>query len=205
MIRPCPITPQLPDHPSQIKGIRSANDQMFTYSSWSSRSWLIVRGAQPAVQQQIGVDALKRLYEAKGFDPHLLRDVRRRFAAKSVRYLAAVVLVEFSLGLLAGALLLFPSCACMCVVGSDVLASCIAAFLHLSMAEYVVSSLLRALTARCRLPAKLLLSNFQTSSMAMRCSSLSRRMASCTYAMFRRTALHACSGTQLLTQRQSDA
>ena len=63
------ITPQLPDHPSQIKGIRSANDQMFTYSSWSSRSWLIVRGAQPAVQQQIGLDALKRLYEAKGFDP----------------------------------------------------------------------------------------------------------------------------------------
>ena len=96
------ITPQLPDHPSQIKG-RSANDQMFTYSSWSSRSWLIVRGAQSAVQQQIGLDALKRLYEAKGFDPHLLRDVRRRFAAKSVRYLAAVVLVEFSLSLLAGA------------------------------------------------------------------------------------------------------
>ena len=137
------ITPQLPDHPSQIKGIRSANDQMFTYSSWSSRSWLIVRGAQPAVQQQIGLDALKRLYEAKGLDPHLLRDVRRRFAAKSVRYLAAVVLVEFSLRLLAGALFLFPSCACMCAVGSDVLASCIAAFLHLSMAEYVVSSLLR--------------------------------------------------------------
>ena len=48
-----------------------------------------------------------------------------------------------------------------------------------------------ALTARCRLPAKLLLTNFQTSSMATRCSSLSRRMASCTYAMFRRTALHA--------------
>ena len=46
------IAPQLPDHPSQIKGVRSANDQMFTYSSWSSRSWLIVRGAQPAVQQQ---------------------------------------------------------------------------------------------------------------------------------------------------------
>ena len=49
------ITPQLPDHPSQIKGIRSANDQMFTYSSWSSRSWLIIRGAQPAVQQQLGL------------------------------------------------------------------------------------------------------------------------------------------------------
>ena len=39
------ITPQLPDHPSQIKGIRSANDPMFTYSSWSSRSWLIVRSS----------------------------------------------------------------------------------------------------------------------------------------------------------------
>ena len=48
-----------------------------------------------------------------------------------------------------------------------------------------------ALTARCRPPAKLLLTNFQTSSMAMRCSSLSRRMASCTFAMFRRTAHHA--------------
>ena len=33
------ITPQLPDHPSQIKGIRSANDQLFTYSlccAWSA-------------------------------------------------------------------------------------------------------------------------------------------------------------------------
>ena len=77
------ITPQLPDHPSQIKGIRSANDQMFTYSSWSSRSWLIIRGAQPAVQQQHGLDALKRLYEAKGFEPHLLRDIRRRLGTKS--------------------------------------------------------------------------------------------------------------------------
>ena len=77
------ITPQLPDHPSQIKGIRSANDQMFTYSSWSSRSWLVIRGAQPAVQQQQGLNALKRLYEAKGFDPHLLRDVRRRLGTKS--------------------------------------------------------------------------------------------------------------------------
>ena len=46
-------------------------------------------------------------------------------------------------------------------------------------------------TARRRLPAKLLLTNFQTSSRAMRRSSLSRRMASCTYAMSRRTALHA--------------
>ena len=34
------IAPQLPDHPSQIKGVRSANDDLFTYSSWSSRSWL---------------------------------------------------------------------------------------------------------------------------------------------------------------------
>ena len=76
------ITPQLPDHPSQIKGIRSANDRMFTYSSWSSRSWLIIRGAQPAVQQQHGLDALKRLYEAKGFESHLLRDVRRRLGTK---------------------------------------------------------------------------------------------------------------------------
>ena len=89
------ITPQLPDHPSQIKGIRSANDQMFTYSSWSSRSWLIIRGAQPAVQQQLGLDALKRLYEAKGFDPHLLRDVRRRLETKSACCLVAVLLAVF--------------------------------------------------------------------------------------------------------------
>ena len=59
------ITPQLPDHPSQIKGVRSANDQTFTCSSWSSRSWLIVRGAQSAIQQQIGLDALKRLLKPK--------------------------------------------------------------------------------------------------------------------------------------------
>ena len=56
---------------------------MFTYSSWSSRSWLIIRGAQPAVQQQQGLNALKRLYEDKGFEPHLLRDVRRRLGTKS--------------------------------------------------------------------------------------------------------------------------
>ena len=90
------ITPQLPDHPSQIKGVRSANDQMFTYSSWSSRSWLIVRGAQPEIQQQIGLiglDALKRLYEAKGFDPHLLRDVRRRVASKFACCLVSVDLL----------------------------------------------------------------------------------------------------------------
>ena len=87
------ITPQLPDHHSQIKGIRSANDQMFTYSSWSSRSWLTIRGAQPAVQQQHGLNALKRLYEAKGFDPHLLRDVRRRLGAKSARGLVALLLI----------------------------------------------------------------------------------------------------------------
>ena len=77
------ITSQLPEHPSQIKGIRSANDMQFTYSSWSSRSWLIVRGAQPPVQQHVGLQALKRLYEAKGFNPDLLRDVRRRHASKA--------------------------------------------------------------------------------------------------------------------------
>ena len=87
------ITPQLPDHPSQIKGIRSANGQMFTYSSWSSRSWLIIRGAQPAVQQQQGLNALKRLYEAKGFDPHLLRDVRRRLETKSACELVMLYLL----------------------------------------------------------------------------------------------------------------
>ena len=81
---------------SQIKGIRSANDQTFTCSSWSSRSWLIIRGAQPAVQQQLGLDALKRLYEAKGFDPHLLRDVRRRLETKSACCLVAVLLVVFT-------------------------------------------------------------------------------------------------------------
>ena len=33
-------TPQLPDHPSQIKGARSANDDLYTYSSWSSSAEL---------------------------------------------------------------------------------------------------------------------------------------------------------------------
>ena len=112
------ITPQLPDHPSQIKGVRSANDQMFTYSSWSSRSWLIVRGAQPAIQQQIGLDALKRLY---GFNPHLLRDVRQQVASKLACCLFAFALVaSLSVHLLV--------CACMCVVGSDSVVSCIAVF-----------------------------------------------------------------------------
>ena len=119
------ITAQLPDHPSQIKGIRSANDQMFTYSSWLPRSWLIVRGAQPAVQQQLGLDALKRLYEAKGFDPHLLRDVRRRFVTKSVRSLVAVLLVVFPCDCLS--VRFDVSFMYLRVVGSDVLASCIAA------------------------------------------------------------------------------
>ena len=105
------ITPQLPDHPSQIKGVRSANDQMFNYSSWSSRSWLIVRGAQPEIQQQIGLEALKRLYEVKGFNPHLLRDVRRRVASKLARCLVAFALVSsLSVCLLVRA--------CMCVVGN---------------------------------------------------------------------------------------
>ena len=113
------ITPQLPDHPSQIKGVRSANDQMFTYSSWSSRSWLIARGAQPEIQQQIGLDALKRLYEGKGFDPHLLRDVRRRVASKFACCLVSVALV-------ASLSVCLPVCACMCVVGSDPVISCIA-------------------------------------------------------------------------------
>ena len=72
------ITLQLPDHPSQIKGLRSANDDLYTYSSWPSRSWLIVRGAQPLIQQRVGLQALKRIYEAKGFDPTQLRDVRQR-------------------------------------------------------------------------------------------------------------------------------
>ena len=64
--------------PSQIKGVRSANDDLYTYSSWSSRSWLIVRGAQPLIQQRVGLQALKRIYEAKVFDPAHLRDVRKR-------------------------------------------------------------------------------------------------------------------------------
>ena len=49
------ITPQLPEHPSKIKGVRSANDDLYTYSSWSSRFWLIVRGAQPLIQQRVGL------------------------------------------------------------------------------------------------------------------------------------------------------
>ena len=119
------ITPQLPDHPSQIKGIRSANDQMFTYSSGSSRSWLIIRGAQPAVQQQHGLNALKRLYEAKGFDPHLLRDVRRRLGTKSACCLVALLLV---------------GCACDCLSECRVVSAC--SWLK-TMAEYMVTSLLR--------------------------------------------------------------
>ena len=113
------ITPQLPDHPSQIKGIRSANDQMFTYSSWSSRSWLIIRGAQPAVQQQLGLGALKRLYEAKGFDPNLLRDVRRRLGTKSARCLASVLLVVFTCDCLSERLVV--SLKSLHAVGSEVL------------------------------------------------------------------------------------
>ena len=62
-------------HPSQTKGVRSANDDLYT---WSSRSWLIVRGAQPWIQQRVGLQALKRIYEAKGFDPAQLRDVWNR-------------------------------------------------------------------------------------------------------------------------------
>ena len=53
-----------------------------TIPSWSSRS-LIVRGAQPLVQQQVGLHALKRRYEAQGFNPDLLTDVRRRTASKT--------------------------------------------------------------------------------------------------------------------------
>ena len=94
------ITPQLPEHPSQIKGVRSANGPMFTYSLWSSRSWLIVRGSQPVIQQEIGLDALKRLYEGKGFDPHLLRDVRRRVASKFAGCLASVACFLASVALL---------------------------------------------------------------------------------------------------------
>ena len=119
------ITPQLPDHPSQIKGIRSVNDQMFIYSSWSSRSWLIIRGAQPAVQQQLGLDALKRLYEAKGFDSHLLRDVRRRLVTKSACCLVAVLLVVFTCDCLSGRFVV--SFMYLHAVGSEVLAPCMAA------------------------------------------------------------------------------
>ena len=119
------ITPQLPDHPSQIKGIRSANDQMFTYSSWSSRSWLIIRGAQPAVQQQHGLNALKRLYEAKGFDPHLLHDVRRRLGTKSACGLVAWLRIVS---------------ACDCLLMCCDVSAC--SWLK-TMAEYTVTSLLR--------------------------------------------------------------
>ena len=93
-----------------------------------------MRGAQPAIQQQIGLDALKRLYEAKGFNPHLLRDVRRRVASKLACCLFAFALVaSLSVHLLV--------CARMCVVGSDSVVSRYS--LALDMAVYVVSSLLR--------------------------------------------------------------
>ena len=47
------------------------------------------RGAQPLVQQHVGLHALKRLCEAKGFNSDLLRDVRRRAASKVARWLVS--------------------------------------------------------------------------------------------------------------------
>ena len=59
-----------------------------------------MRGSKPVIQQQIGLDALKRLYEAKGFDPHLLRDVRRRVASKFACCLASVACFLASVALM---------------------------------------------------------------------------------------------------------
>ena len=136
------ITPHLPDHPSQIKGIRSANDQMFTYTSWSSRSWLIVRGAQPAIQQQqVGLDALKRLYEAKGFNPDLLR-----FAEE---WNQMSVLIRFAL------LVSLLTCVCSCVVvcmcawfgaGSDFVVVCLSVLILLLAWRRCIPFSLRLLT-----------------------------------------------------------
>ena len=91
---------------------------------------------------------------------------------------------------------LVSSCACMCAVGSDVLDSCILELLHLSMAEYVVSSLLRP-DGTVQTTSQVALDQLPNL-IAMRCSSLSRRMASCTFAMFRHTALHAVFGHSAL-------
>ena len=140
------ITPQLPDHPSQIKGIRSANDQMFTYSSWSSRSWLIVRGAQPAIQQQVGLDALKSLYEAKGFNPDLLRDVRRRVEPNERVDPICIV------GVFAHLLL---TCICACVIvcmcawfgaGSDFVVVCLSVLILLLAWRRCIPFMLKLLT-----------------------------------------------------------
>ena len=96
----------------------------------SSRSWLIIRGAQPAVQQQHGLDALKRLYEAKGFESHLLRDVRRRLGTK-ICMCGSFCLFSCTLGI---ATLLACCCIALClhVAGSE------------PWAEYTVTSLLRS-------------------------------------------------------------
>ena len=185
------ITPQLPDHPSQIKGIRSANDQMFTYSSWLSRSWLIVRGAQPAIQQQVGLHALKRLYEAKGFNPDLLKNVRRRVEPNERVDPICIV------GVFAHLRLLMCDCVHVCMVWSWLgLCGClfVCAYPSIGMASvhpiqlevadstrrsphavYTVSSLLR--------PA--------ASSTAMRGSFSYRRTAWCICGMFRATAPRA--------------
>ena len=44
----CTIVPQLPEHSSQIKSPRSANDLTYSTPSWTSRSWLIRRGTRPS-------------------------------------------------------------------------------------------------------------------------------------------------------------
>ena len=93
---------------------------MFTYSSWSSRSWLIVRGAQPAIQQQIGLDALKRLYEAKGFNYVMSGDELHQ--NEHVESLSA-----FGLGV-ASSLVHLLVIVCMFVVGSDSVVVCFLVF-----------------------------------------------------------------------------
>ena len=128
------ITPQLPDHPSQIKGIRSANDQMFTYSSWSSRSWLIVRGAHNRLALMLSNVFMKSRastltsYETSGDELHQNLHVEPLcafglFVASLLVHLCDCVHVCSWLGL----------CGCLLV----------GAFLCLGMAVYMVTSLLR--------------------------------------------------------------
>ena len=110
--------PGLSHHNCLIIRLRSKvfEAPMLTYSSWSSRSWLIVR---PAIQQQVGLDALNRLYEAKGFNPDLLRSVRRRVEPNE--HVDPICIV----GVFAHLRLLMCDCVHVCIVWSWLLFVCL--------------------------------------------------------------------------------
>ena len=115
------ITPQLPDHPSQIKvqmircllTLRGHRDRGSLYVVLNLRfSNLDSTLSNAFTKPQASIR-------------HLLRDVRRRFVTKSVRCLVAVLLVVFPCDCLS--VRFDVSFMYLRVVGSDVLASCIAA------------------------------------------------------------------------------